>query len=127
MSRLALPFEVADLSAFAKSLRTQLSALDHQPSHVELLNLICQSAGYRNYQHFRAADVPRKILVGKKQDAHGIRRLEIEPPPGTLPITLQSFPTFLSRDQARTRPQAFAGLGGGLLLRAGLKRAFALQ
>lgn len=55
MSRLALPFEVADLSAFAKSLRAQLTALDHQPSHVELLNLICQSAGYRNHQHFRAA------------------------------------------------------------------------
>lgn len=55
MSRLALPFEVADLSAFAKALRGQLQAMGRLPSHVELLNLISQSAGYRNYQHFRAA------------------------------------------------------------------------
>ena len=55
MSRLALPFEVADLSAFAKTLRRQLQAIGHLPSHVELLNLISTSAGYRNYQHFRAA------------------------------------------------------------------------
>jgi hypothetical protein len=54
MSRLALPFEVADLSAFAKALRAQLQAIGHLPSHVELLNLVSQSAGYRNYQHFRA-------------------------------------------------------------------------
>ncbi len=54
MSRLALPFEVADLSAFAKTLRRQLQAIGHLPSHVELLNLISTSAGYRNYQHFRA-------------------------------------------------------------------------
>lgn len=55
MSRLSLPFEVADLSAFAKALRSHLQTLGHLPSHVELLNLISTSAGYRNYQHFRAA------------------------------------------------------------------------
>jgi hypothetical protein len=62
MSRLALPFEVADLSAFAKALRAQLLPLDKTPSHVELLNLISQSAGYRNYQHFRATSAAASRL-----------------------------------------------------------------
>ncbi len=63
MSRLALPFEVADLSAFAKALRARLQAIDHTPGHVELLNLISQSAGYRNYQHFRASSAATDRLV----------------------------------------------------------------
>lgn len=54
MSRLPYRFEVADISAFAKALRNQVVRLDHPPGHVELLNMICRSAGYRNYQHFRA-------------------------------------------------------------------------
>jgi hypothetical protein len=54
MSRSAHPLAVADLSAFAKSLRSGLGALGHPPSHVEMLNLVCRSAGFRNYQAFRA-------------------------------------------------------------------------
>jgi hypothetical protein len=54
MSRNALPLAVNDLSAFAKTLRSQLRDLEHDPSHVEMLNLVCRSAGYRNYQSFRA-------------------------------------------------------------------------
>lgn len=54
MSRPAHPLAVADLSAFAKSLRSQLGTLGHAPSHVEMLNLVCRSAGYRNYPAFRA-------------------------------------------------------------------------
>lgn len=54
MSRSAFPLEVADLSAFAKSLREQLATLGHVPGHVEMLNLCCRAAGYRNFQHFRA-------------------------------------------------------------------------
>ena len=63
MSRLALPLEVADLSAFAKALRRQLSALRQTPGHVELLNLLCQAAGYRNYLHFRSATAAAERLA----------------------------------------------------------------
>lgn len=85
MSRTALPLEVADLSSFAKSLRQQLIALDHTPSHVEMLNLCCRATGYRNYQQFRAgavagrteADVPQPDLdrvekVSRHFDADGL-------------------------------------------------------
>jgi hypothetical protein len=46
--------EIADLSAFAKSVRGEIDRLDHKPSHLEMLNLLTRSAGFRNYQHFRA-------------------------------------------------------------------------
>ena len=62
MPRAALPFEVADLSAFARSLRDQLDKLGRAPSHVEMLNLLCRSVGFRNYQHFRADAEARNRL-----------------------------------------------------------------
>ena len=54
--RNTVPLEVADLSAFAKSLRTQLTSLADKgvPSHLTLLNCISRSAGFRNYQALRA-------------------------------------------------------------------------
>lgn len=53
MSRTIIPMDVADLSAFAKSVRQQFSTLDHKPSHVEVLNLLSKAAGFRNFQHLR--------------------------------------------------------------------------
>jgi hypothetical protein len=51
MSRVALSLQIPDLSGFAKSVREQLGKLPEPPSHVEMLNLLCRSAGFRNYQH----------------------------------------------------------------------------
>lgn len=51
--RVALP--VADASAFARSLRAQLAAQAQLPGHVEMLNLLAQAAGFRNFQALRAA------------------------------------------------------------------------
>lgn len=55
MPRSIFPMEIADLSAFAKSLRSEILRFDHKPSHLEMLNLLARAAGFRNYQHFRAA------------------------------------------------------------------------
>ncbi len=54
MSRTALPFVAEDISSFARALSTQLNTCDHSPSHLELLNMIARSTGFRNFQHFRA-------------------------------------------------------------------------
>lgn len=51
MSRVALSLHIPDLSGFAKSIREQLGKSAEPPSHVEMLNLLCRSAGFRNYQH----------------------------------------------------------------------------
>lgn len=67
MSRLALPLEIADLSAFARSLRDQIDPLEHKPSHVELLNMLCRAAGFRNYQHFRADAGARQRLSAPRE------------------------------------------------------------
>lgn len=54
MSRETHALTVADLSAFARALREALARREALPGHVEMLNLLSKSAGYRNYQHFRA-------------------------------------------------------------------------
>jgi hypothetical protein len=55
MSRIALPLQISDLSDFARSLRKQLAELPDPPGHVEMLNLLSRSAGFRNFQHFKSA------------------------------------------------------------------------
>jgi hypothetical protein len=54
MPRSIFSMEIADLSAFAKSVRGEIDKLERKPSHVEMLNLLTRAAGFRNFQHFRA-------------------------------------------------------------------------
>lgn len=55
MPRDLVPLTIPDLSAFAKTLR---AGLPQAPSHLEMLGMIAKAAGYRNYQHLRAAQAP---------------------------------------------------------------------
>src|SRR5688572_538593 len=63
MPRSQLAYEVADVSAAARSLRDQLGKLERLPSHVELLNMLARAAGFRNFQHFRAHAQTRQQIV----------------------------------------------------------------
>lgn len=54
MSRISLPFHSEDISALARSLRGQLTNCEPRPSHLELLNMLARSSGYRNFQHYKA-------------------------------------------------------------------------
>ena len=82
MSRQILSLTIADLSAFAKSLREQINTLDEKPSHVDMLNMLARSAGFRNYQHFKAVteaapkvdpvDLTLVEKVGRHFDANGV-------------------------------------------------------
>ncbi|ARM11441.1 MULTISPECIES: DUF2087 domain-containing protein [Rhizobium] len=58
MSRKPIPLEVSDTSAFAKSLRLQLSGLEGLPSHLQFLNMLARAAGYGNFQSLRAKTDP---------------------------------------------------------------------
>lgn len=62
MSRNPLPFHCDDISALARSLGTQLAGRENRPGHVELLNMLARSGGYRNFQHFRAQWTARESL-----------------------------------------------------------------
>ena len=59
MPRELTPLVAADLSTFAKTLRTQWAERQVKgigvPSHVEMLNLVARAAGHRNLQALRAA------------------------------------------------------------------------
>jgi len=72
MSRTVFPFVAPDVSAFARSLSRELEGCEHNPGHVQLLNMLTRSAGYQNFQHFRAQFAA--------QD-----RLE-QPPPAPQPV-----------------------------------------
>lgn len=54
MSRVPMPFYAGDVSALARTLRRKLQDAEAAPGHVELLNLLVKSVGYRNFQHFKA-------------------------------------------------------------------------
>ncbi len=80
MSKDSLPFHSDDISALARSLKGQLANCEHQPSHLELLNMLARSNGYRNFQHFRAQLAARHRLdsplpVPEPVDFVRIRRL----------------------------------------------------
>lgn len=63
MSKTAIPLQVDDISALARSLNHQISGSDHSPSHLELLNMLARSAGFRNFQHFRAQAAAHAALT----------------------------------------------------------------
>jgi hypothetical protein len=65
MSRTLLPFHSDDISALARSLKGQLANCDSQPSHLELLNMLVRSIGYRNFQHYRAQLAARGMLENR--------------------------------------------------------------
>lgn len=53
MSKTSLPYSAGDISALARSLRTQLAGRTEPPGHVEWLNMLAKAVGCRNFQHFR--------------------------------------------------------------------------
>jgi hypothetical protein len=59
MTRQLVPLHAPDISAFAKSLKSQLDARSADakpgPSHLEWLNILARAAGHRNFQAFKAA------------------------------------------------------------------------
>jgi hypothetical protein len=78
MSRAPLPFATNDNSALARSLRGELTNADHLPGHVELLNMLARSAGYRNYQHFRAQAAAHERLAAAAPAADPVDHLGVE-------------------------------------------------
>ena len=59
MPRELIPYASDDISALAKSLRSQMTARTSPPSHVEMLNMLARAAGHRNFQHLRAQTADR--------------------------------------------------------------------
>jgi hypothetical protein len=62
MSRTVFPFAVGDISSLARRLNAEIGAREAKPGHVELLNMLARGAGFRNFQHFRAAATAQERL-----------------------------------------------------------------
>lgn len=80
MSRTPIPLCVGDVSALAKTLRKQLDEQQRTPGHVEMLNLLARSGGYRNFQHLKAqtearATVGQPVPVPAEVDFRMVKRL----------------------------------------------------
>ena len=58
-----IPLFAEDITAFARSLSSELKAAEGSPSHLELLNMLARSCGHRNYQHLRASAAARSRLA----------------------------------------------------------------
>jgi len=103
MTRTALPFATKDVSALARSLQRELAAHEGAPGHVQLLNMLSRSAGYRNFQHYRA-----QHAAGARLEAGP----EAEPPVDQLRVerVLRSFDAEgrLARWPAKTADQRLA-------------------
>lgn len=65
MSRTQIAFASADISALARSLKEQLTTLGEAPSHVQMLNILAKSAGYRNFQHLKAEAEVAPVATAK--------------------------------------------------------------
>jgi hypothetical protein len=63
MSRPQFPFVTKGVSALARFLARELGGFDEKPSHVQMLNLLARSAGYRNFQHWRAQHDARERIA----------------------------------------------------------------
>ncbi|MFM7403533.1 MAG: DUF2087 domain-containing protein [Erythrobacter sp.] len=80
MPRTYISYEVADVSAAARSLRQQLRSLDRLPSHVELLNMLARAASFRNFQQLRAQTLDRRAS----------RSVAANPPPPDLSLVAKA-------------------------------------
>jgi hypothetical protein len=72
------PFYASDISALARSLKTQLNSCEHTPGHVEILNMLARAVGSRNFQHFRAQNVAAQKVMRPRETAVAVDYVELQ-------------------------------------------------
>ena len=65
MAREQHSITIDDLSVFTKSLRNSLKQHGALPGHAAMLGLVARAAGYRNYQHLKAAKPVASVSESK--------------------------------------------------------------
>ena len=77
MSRTFIPLAIGDISAFARSLHSQLSASEGLPGHLALLNMLARAAGYRNFQSLRALNAGSVPAVAAEPAQEAVNLLAV--------------------------------------------------
>lgn len=55
MTKQLVPLKAEDISQFARAMVRQLTENPETPSHLSMMNMLARAAGFRNFQHLRAA------------------------------------------------------------------------
>lgn len=77
MSKKPIPLTAPDVSQFARQLTRQLKEQADPPSHLSVMNMLARAAGFRNYQHMRAAHAARgRMDEAPPQQAADFRLVE---------------------------------------------------
>ena len=76
MTKDTLSLPVPDLSAFAKSLRRELTTAAEPPGHLALMNMAARAAGFRNFQHLRASGAAQVRLDSPAMPAPDHAKIE---------------------------------------------------
>ena len=63
MSKQTIPLVVDDISPFVRALARQIDEVKERPSHLSVMNMVSRAAGFRNFQHLRAAHVAGERLA----------------------------------------------------------------
>lgn len=77
MSKQAIPLFADDISVFARALNQQLRSENCPPSHLTLMNMLARAAGFRNFQHLRAAQKAGERL-GRSADVENVDHRLVE-------------------------------------------------
>ena len=76
MTKFPVSLQVANLSAFTRSLAKQLGSTS--PSHLTLMNMIARAAGYTNVQHLRSSAAASRRLARAGDEASPIDHRRVE-------------------------------------------------
>ncbi len=63
MTRIPLPYHVADIAVLARHLERQMAENPEKPGHLALMNMLARGAGFANYQAFRASALAGAKIV----------------------------------------------------------------
>ncbi len=75
MTKQSIPLYAVDISQFSRSLAKQLGQDDAHISHLSLMNMLARAAGFRNFQHMRAAHKTGQKMADGAESAqidHGL-------------------------------------------------------
>jgi hypothetical protein len=72
------PYAASDVAGLARALHRELETSDRKLGHVQLLNLLARSAGYQNFQHFRAQFAAKDRLDGPPAAPDPVDHLRVE-------------------------------------------------
>lgn len=62
MSKKPIPLTAPDISQFARHITRQMKEQGDLPSHLSVMNMLARAAGFRNYQHMKAAHAAHERL-----------------------------------------------------------------